>query len=136
MAIISTTMASGKVDPQIRLLEILEKYRRTTEIHLAARFIDGDKGFKETLLRVMHHDFDTINARSGDLDDHEISIAQKAFTILMQNESDSQAAFQIYVEELLGFPSAPDYVSVFADAIHVRASLLEGTQRPETFLKI
>lgn len=131
MAIISTTMASGKVDPQSRLLDILEKYRRTTEIHLAARVIDGDTGFKETLLRVMHHDFNAIKARSADLDDHEISIAQKAFTILMQNESDSEAAFQIYVEELLGFPSAPDHVSVFADAIHVRARLLEGTLRTE-----
>ncbi|KAL8793687.1 MAG: hypothetical protein Q9195_003736 [Heterodermia aff. obscurata] len=118
-------MAPGKVDPQMRLLEILEKYRRTPEIHLAARLLDGDTGFKETLLRVMHHDFHTLNARSADLDDHEISIAQKAFTILMQNESDSQAAFQIYVEELLGFPSAPDHVSLIADAIHVRASLLE-----------
>ena len=131
MAIILTTMASSKVDPQIRLLGILEKYRRTSEIHPAARLIDGDTGFKETLLRVMHHDLDTINARSADLDDHEISIAQKAFTILMQNESDSHAAFQIYVEELLGFPSAPDNISVFADAIHARGSLLEGTLRSE-----
>ena len=129
-------MASGRVDPQIRLLEILEKYRRTTEVHSAARLIDGDTGFKDTLLRVMHHDFDTINARSADLGDHEISITQKAFTILMQNESDSQAAFQIYVEELLGFPSAPDHVSVFEDAIHVRASLLEGTLRPKAGLNV
>ena len=136
MAISLTTMASGKVDPQIRLLEILEKYRRTSEIHPAARLIDGDTGFKETLLRVMHHDFDTINARSADLDDHEISIAQKAFTILMQNESDSHAAFQIYVEELLGFPSARDSVSVFADAIHARGSLLEGTLRSEICLDV
>ena len=136
MVMSSTAMAFSKVDPEIRLLEILGKYRCTTKIHLAARLIDRDPGFKETLLRVMHHDFDTINARSADLDDHEISIAQKAFSILMQSESDSQAAFQIYVEELLGFPSAPDHVSIFLDAIHIRARLIEGTLRSEICLKV
>lgn len=124
-------MAATKQDPQTALLNVLERYRQTTEMHPAASLLRLDTGFHETFLRVLHHDYNTVKARSQALDDHEITITQMAFKILMENERDHHAAIQIYVEELLGvrFGSVPDLSSMIKDAVHVRAALLDGKPR-------
>ena len=57
--------------------------------------------FKEHLQKILQHDLEVIKNRSQDLDDHEISLMQKAFVTLM-DEGDHVAGIELYVEEIVG----------------------------------
>ena len=69
-----------------------------------------------------------INARSPNLDDHEITIVQKAFATFMGDEETLHAAIEIYVEEILGLGLSREKnkALMIEDAVGVRAGFLEG----------
>lgn len=69
-----------------------------------------------------------INARSPDLEDHEITIAQKAFVNLMKDGNTFHGALAIYMDELLGLNigTGKDLERIIQDAVQVGAALLEG----------
>ena len=124
----SSIMASFGQGPQIKLQQTIDRYRRLSELHPAVAVLLRSSDFHQAFVRVMHHERDIINTRSSDLKDHEITIAQKAFAILMQREETHHAAVQIYVDELLGvrFGAVADRNSMIQDAVHVRSAFLEG----------
>ena len=69
-----------------------------------------------------------INARSPDLEDHEITIAQKAFITLMKNEETFHGAFAIYLDEVLGLKisTGKDMEQIIQDAVQVGTALFES----------
>ena len=81
---------------------------------------------QQAFKRLISHERDTINARSSNLEEHEITITQKAFAILMQHEDTLHGAIQLYVEEIIGlkFSTVQDESRVVQDAICVKATIL------------
>ena len=79
---------------------ILDQYSGITAMHPLVAQLDEDT-FRNFAL-MFDHDIDVINVRSQDLDDHEITAAQKACS-LMARSGHSNGALQLYVEEILGF---------------------------------
>ena len=57
--------------------------------------------FKGHFQKVLQHDLEVLQQRSQDLDDHEISLMQKAFVVLME-DGDHIAGIELYVEEIVG----------------------------------
>ena len=97
-----------------------------------SKTIDRDSSWKKAFLRHVCNERDAINARSPDLADHEITIAQKAFVILMKNGDTFRGAFAIYVDEILGLKTGTgkDMKQIIQDAVQVGAALLEGISQP------
>ena len=79
---------------------IVNQYSGITAMHPLVAQLDEDT-FKNFAL-MFDHDIDAINAHSQDLDDHEITAAQKACS-LMASSGHSNGALQLYVEKILGF---------------------------------
>ena len=93
-----------------------------------SKTIDRDPLWKKAFLRHVCNERDVINACSPNLEDHEITIAQKAFLILMKNEDSYHGAFAVYMDELLGLKIGigKDIKQIIQDAVQVGAIFLEG----------
>ena len=113
---------------------MLERYRHVDDLHPALSPLGQNEDFRNSFERVIRHEFDVIKARSPDLNDHEITIAQKVFFTLMQNEDSQHGAVQIFIEELLGVGSdvSTEAELKIRDAVNVRAKLPGGTLNVKT----
>lgn len=91
-----------------KVLELVTSYRTVNERHPLVDILcsnaDSNSFFHETL----NHDAFIISKRSQDIEDGEISIYQKAFLILSDNQpQDYNAAVAIWTDELFGFRAMP-----------------------------
>ncbi|KAL2039963.1 hypothetical protein N7G274_007366 [Stereocaulon virgatum] len=77
------------------------------------------------------YDLNVINRRSPNLADFEITAAQKAFSALSRNETDSVAAIELYMEEILGlkYVEDSDRAQTLTAIIHMRNYLLNAETR-------
>ena len=118
-------MASENPRTEERYISIIDQYCATSVMHPLIEALKH-KCDSQKLVAVINHEISAIRARSQDLDDNEITVAQKAFLNFMK--PNFNAAMHIYVEEVLGIKFAPDAekASIFESSIEVRAGLLEG----------
>ena len=119
-------MASKSFPADHQVNSIIHKYGGIFEIHPLIKAMNKDDKSRLMLVAVIEHEYDIIRTRSQDLDDHEITAAQKAFASLLDDNKD--AAIHIYVEEILGLKVTPDTekASIIQSSIEVRAALLDG----------
>ena len=119
-------MASKPFSADHQVNSIIHKYGGISEIHPLIKALNKDDKSRLMLVAVIEHEYDFIRTRSQDLDDHEITAAQKAFANLLDDNKD--AAIHIYVEEILGLKITPDTekASIIQSSIEIRAALLDG----------
>lgn len=109
-----------------KYIQIIDKYIGKQGLHPLVQAINQDENSHRKLVAVMEHEVNAIRCRSQDLEENEITIAQKAFVYCFT--LNLHAAIHIYVEEILGieFVRKMDKVSLLQDSIDIRAGLLEG----------
>ncbi len=111
---ISLTLTSST--EEARLLEILSYYRPIEILHSTVKELCTSSVFKGHFQKVLQHDLDVIKLRSQNLEDHEISLMQKAFVRLM-DEGDHIAGIELYVDEIIGLKVMED-----KDKLHILRS--------------
>ena len=102
-----SNLPSSGSTKEAKLLEILGYYRPIEVLHSTVRQMFELPAFEEQFKRILHHDLQVFKSRSQDLDDHEISLTQKAFVKLMEEE-DQIPAIEIYIEEIIGLSVVQD----------------------------
>lgn len=109
-----------------KYIETIDKYIGKQDLHPLVQAINRDEHSHRKLVAVMEHEVNAIRSRSQDLEENEITIAQKAFGYFFA--FNMHAAIHIYVEEILGieFVTKMDKVSLLQDSVDIRAGLLEG----------
>lgn len=114
---------------EARLLEILSYYRPIESLHSTVEEMCTSSVFKEHFQKILQHDLGTIKRRSQDLDDHEISLAQKAFVILM-DEGDHIAGIELYVDEIIGLRAAgdEDKMQILKSSVMTKDLIVKSTQ--------
>lgn len=119
-------MDTGYPNTAQKYIKTVDKYIGRQDLHPLVQAINQDEHSHRKLVAAMEHEVNSIRSRSQDLEDNEITIAQKAFVHFFA--SNVHAATHIYVEEILGIEYAPktEKVSLLQDSIDVRAGLLEG----------
>lgn len=82
--------------------EMVAKYSKTRILHpMVSRICETPQNV-DMLRRCLQHDLSLIRGRSSRLNDHEISISQKAYMLLMQDRKDRLGGIEIYVQEIIG----------------------------------
>lgn len=89
------------------LCDLLNRYRNVEVVHpLVSNFCEVPEN-KEEFQSCLTYDYYVLRDRSQDLANSEISIYQKAFVILMEEQEDRIGGIEIYVDELLGLRFNP-----------------------------
>jgi len=119
-------MASEYSNVAQKYIFIVERYAGTCELHPLVQALNQDEKFQRKLVTVMQHEVEAIRSRSQDLDECEITVAQKAFVYFFA--SSMPAAVSIYVEEILGiqFAAEASKAPILQDSTELRSQLLEG----------
>lgn len=111
-----------------RLRDILNKYRNLEVVHPMISNLCKDDETKDLFKKCLTQDLSVIEARSQDLVNHEITVYQKAFVILMNNEDDHVGGIEIYIDELLGLSliKSTDHQQALETAIKARELIHKG----------
>ena len=119
-------MASAQSSGVQKYNDIIERCRGIHEMHPLFKALTEDGNSHRILVAVFEHERDTIRTRSQDLNDSEITAAQKAFSSLVDHNPD--AATHIYVDEMLGVKLTPDAekLTTLKNVIEVRGTLLQS----------
>lgn len=91
---------SKHIEPEVR--QVIDAYRQFKALHPTVAQVCCDPGLNRVFFGCLQNDLHVINARSQDLNDHEITKHQKAFSTLMHNQADRFPGIYLYTEELLG----------------------------------
>lgn len=82
--------------------EMVTKYSKIKTLHpIVSRICESPRN-QDVLRKSLQHDLSLIRGRSSRLDDHEISIAQKAYMLLMRHPEDRLGGIELYVQEIIG----------------------------------
>ena len=86
------------------------------------------EGFSRLFQRFLNFEYFTLNQRSSKLEDHEITVMQKAFLSLLQNPAHHLGAVHLYIEEILGikYIQPQDKERALDAAIHSKVIMLQG----------
>ena len=109
-----------------RVQDIVTKYRKVKALNpIVSRICESTKN-QDTLRKSLQHDLSIIRGRSSRLDDHEISITQKAYMLLMQNRDDRLGGIELYVQEIIGlqYVDATESLASLQTAMKTRDVLL------------
>lgn len=82
--------------------EMVTKYSKIKTLHPVVSRICEFPRNQDVLRKSLQHDLSLIRGRSSRLDDHEISIAQKAYMLLMRRPEDRLGGIELYVQEIIG----------------------------------
>lgn len=115
-------------EPGDRLRDVLNKYRNLKVLRPIISNLCEDDETKKLFKKCLTQDLSVIQARSQDLVNHEITVYQKAFVILMNNEDDHVGGIEIYFDELLGLSliKSTDHQQALETAIKARELIYKG----------
>lgn len=107
---------------------IVINYSRLEVLHPIVAEMSKDANFKRMFWAALSHELQVITRRSQVLSDCQITAAQKAFKILMEDE-DYVAAVEIYVDEILGIGAAldDDKAQTLATMLQTRDYIVNST---------
>ena len=100
--------------------EILNRYRPVEILHPIVSKIYDTPELGRNFWECLTHDLQVISSRSQRLADGEITSAQKAFKILMDDTEYGLAAIKLYVDEILGLETV-----IMADREETLATVLK-----------
>ena len=114
---------------EAKLLDLLSYYRPIEVLHSTVEEMCHNSAFKTHFQKVLQHDLKAIKRRSQDLDDHEVSLTQKAFVVLME-EGDHIAGIEIYVEEIIGLKvvEEKEKLQTLKLSVKTKGTMLKSTQ--------
>ncbi|KAL8774492.1 MAG: hypothetical protein Q9209_000865 [Squamulea sp. 1 TL-2023] len=123
-----TPVSPASFNIYFRLDRIIDEYGSTTTIPPMITILRSSPADDRVLQQVMSHDYQLLQARSPDLEDHEINVFEAAFLTLMKNATTHPGALAIYVEEILGMKAIPDNQKLheLRNTIHVRTLFLNS----------
>ena len=123
-----SNLSSPRLTKEAKLLEILSYYRPIEVLHSTVREMFESIAFKEHFNRILQHDLQVLRRRSQDLDDHEISLTQKAFVIMMEEEGQIPGV-EIYVEEIIGLKVVEDKdkLQILKSSVKTRDLMVKST---------
>lgn len=99
---LSRNLQQSTQNGESRVQDIVTKYRTIKALNpIVSRICESTKN-QDSLRKSLQHDLSVICGRSSRLDDHEISITQKAYMLLMQNSDDRLGGIELYVQEIIG----------------------------------
>lgn len=94
-------MASSRQEAKVH--GIIAHYRRAaTTLHPLVADLSKTPELSRAFWRSFDHDLLVFSQRSQNLEDSEITAAQKAFVFLSKAKQDQLPAIELYVEEILG----------------------------------
>lgn len=106
--------------------EMVNKYSMIKTLHPVVSHICQSPRNQNVLRKSLRHDLSLIRGRSSRLEDHEISIAQKAYMLLMRRPEDRLGGIELYVQEIIGLR--------YVDATESFACLQTAMKTREIFL--
>lgn len=98
---------SMEMESELRVGSLVNQLRTIKDfppvVVLLRRSPADHQAFQQNLI----HEYNVLRERSHRLRDHEMSIVQKAFVILMGDFSSRAGAIDLYLEEILGLKLVP-----------------------------
>ncbi|KAL8848460.1 MAG: hypothetical protein Q9221_006511 [Calogaya cf. arnoldii] len=123
-----TPVSPASFNIYFRLDRIIDEYSSMTTIPPMITYLRASSADDQAFQQVMSNDYQRLQQRSPDLEDHEINVFEAAFMTLMRNAATHPGALAIYVEEILGTKMLPDpdneKLHTMKNAIHVRTLFL------------
>ena len=122
-------MSTSYLTLDAKVDDIVGSYRSIKTLHPALLDLCQLPEFKQIFWSSLNQDYHVICQRSQILAHGEITIIQKAFTILMQHEEDVISAIYLYVDEILGlkFVSGAEGATSLNAMIQTRHSIMGRT---------
>lgn len=127
---IPTAMSEARSKSETKVLELVDHYRRIDLIHpLISDLSEVSPGLVDMFRKLLKHESFIIRSRSQDFRDNEITIVQKAFVILFENDDGSVPAIELWINEILGINQIPEETRrhIFSAAIRTRVAALDRT---------
>ncbi len=90
------------LDGELQVHEIVKRFRAVKVLHPSVSLLCKSPEDQGIFRKSLEHDLIIIRGRSPQLLDHEISIVQKAFMVLMKNHEDRIGGIELYVQEIIG----------------------------------
>ncbi|KAL6719098.1 hypothetical protein ACLMJK_003333 [Lecanora helva] len=120
--------------PDTKVCDMLRRYRPTRMLHPVVSKMQQMPGFKQMFWQCLEHDLHVIRDRSQILAEGEITTAQKAFRILMDEEENGLAAIDLYVSKIIGLDVVSDakMAGTLAAALQTRNIVLNQSSQPST----
>ena len=124
-------MSTRQTDVEAKVYEIIQRYRPTKMLHPLVADMHNTFEAERMFWDCLTHDLHTIQCRSQNVADGDITVAQKAFRILMDKEY-VVAAMELYVNEIIGLEivSEPRKAQALQTALQAKDYILNRTSGP------
>lgn len=121
-------MSASPASSDAKVRDLVHRYRPIELLHPVVSEMYDAPEFERMFWDCLSHDLHVIRCRSQVLADGEITAAQKAFRILMDEKESGVAAIELYVNELIGFDFVleTDRAQTLATALQTRDYILHG----------
>lgn len=90
------------MEPERHVRELVSRYGAIEVLHPVVSELLRSSHHKAIFERCLEQERKLLRSRSGHLGNHEITIIQKAFMILIENTEHHAGGVELYVEEILG----------------------------------
>ena len=133
-----TPVSPASLNIYFRLDRIIDEYSSMSTIPPVIASLRASPTDDHAFQQALSNDYQRLQRRSPDLEDHEINVFEAAFLILMRDHRFHPGALAIYVDEILSTKTASDSQKYQAlkNAIHVRTLLLNSRFSPPSVLKV
>ena len=87
------------------------------------------EGFARLFQRFLNFEYSILSRRSHNLEDHQITLEQKAFLSLLKESEHHLGAIDLYIEEIIGikYIQPRNKEEVLGAAINSKVIMLQGT---------
>ncbi|KAL8749799.1 MAG: hypothetical protein Q9199_007468 [Rusavskia elegans] len=121
-----TPVSPASFNIYFRLDQIIDEYSSMTTIPPMIAVLRASPADDGVFQQVLSNDYQRLQERSPNLEDHEINVFEAAFLTLMRDAATQPGALAIYVEEILGTKMVPENEKLQAlkNAIQVRTLFL------------
>lgn len=115
------------MEPERRVHELVREYEAVEILHpVISKILETPQ--RAIFEKSLEQELKLISSRSSLLEDHEVSIVQKAFMILMDSPEHRVGAVELYVQEIIGLKLivAKEKDMAFQTAVNARNLFLKG----------
>lgn len=122
-----TPVSPASSNIYFRLDRIIDEYSSMSKVSPIIATLRASPADDRMFQQALSNDYQRLQERSPNLEDHEINVFEAAFLILMRDHRYHPGALTIYVEEILGLSTkiASDGLKL-RNAIHVRTLFLNS----------
>ena len=126
------TMYPVHATSEDKVLDLVNRYRAAQEPHPIVADLLQLSDFERIFMDALQHENFICRQRSQDLAKNEITIMQKAFTLLYQNDATHHGAVALWVEEILGINVIPPAhkSDILTAVVRTKSSLLDRMSTP------